>query len=766
MLKLTNIKKEYQGKVVLEDINLELPNKGLVLLKGQNGSGKTTLLNIIGGLETPTRGYIEIDNKKLSVREKELCKYREEYISYIFQENNLFDNLSVEENINITGKSEKFDEIVEILKLRKLLNQKAKSLSGGEKQRVAIARAITKKSKIILADEPTASIDAESKDIILKLLKELSESRLVILISHDKIEIPYFVDETMCLSQGKVTFMNKKKEKKEELEDISKYYNNFNCYQFTFKHLFVNKKMLIRNSIILIFLIFILFISLIISFENIMDVHINTLLAENDTSLMISKQKELEDFSWINDRDGFLEEDLEYFDDLKFKNSFIDLKTIQAHYEPVKFEIPFLPGNSYLINLNQLYYASDNYINPKYGKKPTYKNEIVISTYLADSIVEFGIIDSQEETFYPKNYEDLLKTDKYLKLGPADVKIVGIYELDLNNYNNIKTGNFNAEQYEIFKRYVNKYASIVYVKDSFYDLYKDLESLLYQDTKFYILEEEFTYNINVFNKPIILENGNTINELADNEIIIGEEIIKLLNVSSNSVDESIVLTIKSNTAGVKKDLSFKIVGVSQANEIYINERNVSDFYSKNIVVSNVLVNGYSKEDLKNIFNIFPYYNNKYILSTCFSEKYIIIEKEIKIIKIVLIIFSIILISIIIICVINYLFDSIELHKSDISILKSLGIHDSKIMSLFFIESFIVLFISYIIAIGIFLPIRLMFNVYFSTKVAFKCEIIHNSIFIIILSGIILLMADSAILFRILNKIKNISPKVITGSSEL
>ncbi|MCI8498739.1 MAG: ATP-binding cassette domain-containing protein, partial [Bacilli bacterium] len=652
------------------------------------------------------------------------------------------------------------------LKLENIMNQKAKSLSGGERQRVAIARAITKDSSIILADEPTASIDAESKNIILKLLKELSKSRLVILISHDKIEISDFEDEIIYLDQGKVKIVKKNKDRKGKVKNFSKYCNHFNCYHFTFRNHFVNIKMLIRNSILLIFLILILLVSLLVSLENIEDVHINTLLTENDTMLTVSKQRQLEDLSWINDCSGFLEEDLKVFNDLNLQNSFIDIKTIHDNYEPIMFEIPFSQENSYLISLNQLYFTSNKYIDPKYGTNPINKNEIVISTYLADSIIEFGIIDSQEELFNPKNYEDLLKTDRFLKLGLADVKVVGIYELDLNKFYNIWIGDFNSEQYEVFKKYVNKYASIVYVNDSFYDLYQNLEPLLYRDTRFYISEEEFTYNINIFQNPILSRGGDEINELADDEIIVSEDIMKLLNLTDNNMNENITLTIKANSAGLKEVLSFKIVGVSQGNGIYINESSISDFYSKNIIVNNILVRGDNKDDLKKIFNIFPNFNSKYIMSTSFSEKYNIIKKDMQIIKTVLIILTIVLTIIIIICIVNYLFDSIGLHKSDIAILKSLGLNDFKIILSFFIESFIVLFISYIIAVGIFLPFTQIFNAYFSAKMAFKCDIIYNNFFIIILLGIMLLIADALILFWILSKIKNIIPKVINEKNEL
>lgn len=170
MLKAIDIKKRYSDKVVLDKISFSLPSRGLVLLTGNNGSGKTTLLNILGGLDTPDEGEIIFDGRSLSKRERDLRDYRAKNISFIFQDDNLFAEMTVWENINIVGTDVNTKEYIDKLKLQPLLDKKVAFLSGGEKARVAIVRAIVKNSKIILADEPTASIDTESKLVILNIL--------------------------------------------------------------------------------------------------------------------------------------------------------------------------------------------------------------------------------------------------------------------------------------------------------------------------------------------------------------------------------------------------------------------------------------------------------------------------------------------------------------------------------------------------------------------------------------------------------------------
>lgn len=175
MLQMRDIKKFYFGQAVIDGVNIELPDTGLVLLTGNNGSGKTTLLNILGGLDTPDEGEIIFDGRSLSKRERDLRDCRAKNISFIFQDDNLFAEMTVWENINIVGTNVDTKEYIDKLKLQPLLDKKVAFLSGGEKERVAIVRAIAKNSKIILADEPTASIDTESKLVILNILAMLYE---------------------------------------------------------------------------------------------------------------------------------------------------------------------------------------------------------------------------------------------------------------------------------------------------------------------------------------------------------------------------------------------------------------------------------------------------------------------------------------------------------------------------------------------------------------------------------------------------------------
>jgi ABC-type lipoprotein export system ATPase subunit len=198
MIRLSNVNKYFfKGKQneihVINDISLELPQKGMVALFGQSGCGKTTLLNVIGGLDGIKSGSIEIDGKDIRKNTDDL---RNRYIGYIFQNYNL--NLkvtnyeNVAESLRLCGMedeetiSERVYAALANVGMEKFANRMPDTLSGGQKQRIAIARAIVKNPAIILADEPTGNLDSHSSAEILEILKGLhDEGHTVIIITHD-----------------------------------------------------------------------------------------------------------------------------------------------------------------------------------------------------------------------------------------------------------------------------------------------------------------------------------------------------------------------------------------------------------------------------------------------------------------------------------------------------------------------------------------------------------------------------------------------------
>lgn len=212
-----NLYKKYD-EVILNDISISFPSKGIVSIMGKSGVGKSTFLNCLLGLEK-FEGKVIFNDKVIN----NFDKFRNKYTSVIFQNFHLFDFLTVEENITIFKKNNNFDEIISLLKLKDKLNKKVNLLSGGEKQRVAIARGLMKNPKIIFCDEITGSLDEENSLIIMNLIKEISKSCLIINITHNSNLANDFSDYIIYLKREKInlSFDNENKNDKRKINLIS-----------------------------------------------------------------------------------------------------------------------------------------------------------------------------------------------------------------------------------------------------------------------------------------------------------------------------------------------------------------------------------------------------------------------------------------------------------------------------------------------------------------------------------------------------------------
>lgn len=216
MIELRNVTKIYKSKnrndvTAIDDINLILPDKGMVFIIGKSGSGKSTLLNMIGGLDTSTKGEIICDGNILNKMKKyELTRYRSSYLSFIFQDYHVLDKLTVKQNIELAldlnneKNEEKVNKIIQQVDLAEYVNRYPSELSGGQKQRIAVARALVKDSSMILCDEPTGNLDKKTTTQILDLLKKISQEKLVVIVSHSNIDANNYGDRIIELFDGKI----------------------------------------------------------------------------------------------------------------------------------------------------------------------------------------------------------------------------------------------------------------------------------------------------------------------------------------------------------------------------------------------------------------------------------------------------------------------------------------------------------------------------------------------------------------------------------
>ncbi len=189
MIVLKNVCKQYEEHIIFQNLNMKINDEEFIALTGASGSGKTTLLNMIGAIEPVTSGEILVDGKNIQKRSNQREYYRDK-VGFLFQNFALVENKTVAENMNIVKKLARSDisvgQALECVGLSDKLNQKVYKLSGGEQQRIALARLMIKKCDIVLADEPTGSLDKNNAKIVLDLLKKInSMGKTVIIVTHD-----------------------------------------------------------------------------------------------------------------------------------------------------------------------------------------------------------------------------------------------------------------------------------------------------------------------------------------------------------------------------------------------------------------------------------------------------------------------------------------------------------------------------------------------------------------------------------------------------
>ena len=213
MIEVKNIHKSFDDLEVLKGVNLTVQKGEIVAIVGKSGAGKTTLLQIIGTLDRPTQGQVFIDGTNVfAMKDKELAAFRNKHIGFIFQFHQLLPEFTALENVCIPAMiarekeadyKKRATQLLTDLGLADRMNHKPNELSGGEKQRVAAARALMMSPDIILADEPTGSLDTQNKkelsELLLQLRKEYNQT--ILLVTHDK-ELAQMADRVIEIIDG------------------------------------------------------------------------------------------------------------------------------------------------------------------------------------------------------------------------------------------------------------------------------------------------------------------------------------------------------------------------------------------------------------------------------------------------------------------------------------------------------------------------------------------------------------------------------------
>ncbi len=213
MIKVENIVKSFGSLTVLKGVTVEIPEKKVVAIVGPSGAGKTTLLQIMGTLSLPDSGNVYMNGENLSLmRDKQLAKFRNTHIGFVFQFHHLLPEFTALENVcmpaliagkNMSSSQEKAKELLDFLGLSHRLTHKPSELSGGEQQRVAVARALINNPLVVLADEPSGNLDSHNKEELHNLFFKLRDQmgQTFVVVTHDK-DLARMADMQISMNDG------------------------------------------------------------------------------------------------------------------------------------------------------------------------------------------------------------------------------------------------------------------------------------------------------------------------------------------------------------------------------------------------------------------------------------------------------------------------------------------------------------------------------------------------------------------------------------
>lgn len=568
MIELRKIEKTYIDKnkhvvKALKDISLNFNDNGLVFIVGKSGSGKSTLLNVIGGIDSPTAGEIISDKQSLcnfSKSEKTRNIYRNKHVGFIFQEYNLLPDYDVGSNIGLALElqhkkvnKEQIEGILKSLDLvddegNTLIKRKIKELSGGQKQRVAIARVLVKNPDIILADEPTGALDAESSVGLYRILKQISKDKLVIVVSHDLENANKFADRIIELSSGAIKndsapVSSEVKEllfekEKENAKEKKVGFPFFKAFKLALSSLISKPLKLIFSTLIAVLSCSLFCFSLVVGTTDIVDAELKSCYENNVRYAVISQNSRIDGFidykdgtfkNFSSDDDGGLTE--KQISTLLDNNDLTTTKTAHATLISDRFgynnfsremtdEEYFNPYNwlagggfSRIVEINNesdFCLTQDSRLTIQ-GKIPTSVNEIAITDYWADMFIRFGYKDSLTELV-----ENITSVDQLIgKKLEGNFTICGIYKTEedisyLKKYDHNSNDETITDEYldlylrgEHFMNYAflcNDFIKLNFSSNESIDILYKLKGNLYQDKKTlslitYTYEETFTDSI-------------------------------------------------------------------------------------------------------------------------------------------------------------------------------------------------------------------------------------------------------------------------------
>ena len=495
MLEIKNLSRYYypngkNGEVVkaLNGVNLSFPEAGFVSILGKSGSGKTTLLNMIGGMDSPDGGEVRIDGKRLAdFKNKDYDEYRNFDIGFIFQDYNLLREYTVLDNVRLAVRLQERDkekietraaEALEKVGLLGFENRKINQLSGGQQQRVVIARAIAKNSRVILCDEPTGNLDSKTSLEIMAILKDVSNDRLVLLVTHDHELALEFSGRIIKLKDGEVAedslAPSESEQKYPTKSEKARRKRGGWSFPYMLRMIWDNIKSF-KAASIAIAVLFLAVFTLTVTFSSLteyssLDAFAETLKANNQTVIQITRFTE----STIKYTDPDTGEEKIIYQRPQTSYEHVKESDIPGLYQKVDNKANFYPSYFFVKNFHD--FTDTNIIPEEYpfeavgfreaiavadfstfhmeylaGGHPKADDEVIIYDYMAYSLIYRGVLDCTD-------IKDTLNERLTDINSGLSFKIVGILKSDYLRYMHIKENPYDSKNFE--KTYIASLQSV------------------------------------------------------------------------------------------------------------------------------------------------------------------------------------------------------------------------------------------------------------------------------------------------------------------
>ncbi len=605
MIEVKNLCKTYisnkkSSTKALSNINLTLPDNGMIFITGQTGSGKTTLLNMIGLIDSYDSGEIILFDKSYNnLSEKEKDSIRRNNIGFVFQDYNLIPDLSVYENLCLVYKilnkevnNQEIDYYLNLFEMNETKNKYINELSGGQKQRISIIRAIIKKPNIILADEPTSALDDDTSEVIFKKLQEISKDTLVLIVSHNQKLSEKYADRIIEIKKGEIVSDNSINElyyKNNHLDYIDNKFSFKELLKLAIKFINTKKKILLFSLSILI--LFNLLISLLMGL----------LTIQNSKVLSYATHNTI-DYTFIGNQ-KFL------YDDTDFLNKQVSLTELNNISKDLNKKV-YCVNNKYSYSLSEylcddMFYELKIYGGINYeesiiedlnltvlnGRLPANNQELMVSHFAATCFLKtIG--------FNINSIEDLI--NRSISVNDNKYVITGIFDENIDidkKYEEYKQASNQEKALDDFENeMLYKVSSYFIINDSdfftddnittlraFYNNYDDDINISYYD------------NTQHQNLDIIGLKHN----LGDNEIIMSYETFggleykgrKIRDILNSYTEEEQRIEIEKILDSLESfSMSFSVTGSSKKIK----------YYSKDVKVIGVLLN--SLQEVNILFN--------------------------------------------------------------------------------------------------------------------------------------------------------------------